>query len=144
MPKQTYSDASLVPLPKHVQFARALAGLPKVAVGVAAGAALMSLSACIGSACSGICGVQGLTGTGGTTHQQTGSGGNTGTGGRAFGIAPLPQDGSADAANGGNSGTGGFFGVAPLPQDGSADAARDAGDAGGGPLPAPPFPAAWV
>jgi hypothetical protein len=41
----------LVPLKKHVHFARALAGLPRVALGIAAGATLFGSSGC--SSCNG-------------------------------------------------------------------------------------------
>jgi hypothetical protein len=48
------SDPELVPLSRHVQFARALAGLPRVALGIAAGATLFGIYGC--SSCNGICG----------------------------------------------------------------------------------------
>ncbi len=41
----------LVPLSKHVHFVRALAGLPRIAVGIAAGATLFGISGC--SSCNG-------------------------------------------------------------------------------------------
>lgn len=45
-------NGELVPLRKHVLFVRALAGLPRVAVGIAAGATLFTMSGCT-SGCVG-------------------------------------------------------------------------------------------
>jgi len=52
MSERTEETGQLVPLSKHVHFARALAGLPRVALGIAAGATLLSMAGC-GMSCNG-------------------------------------------------------------------------------------------
>jgi hypothetical protein len=53
MSQRTEEKAKLVPLSKHVLFARALAGLPRVAFGIAAGATLFTMSAGCQIGCNG-------------------------------------------------------------------------------------------
>jgi hypothetical protein len=52
MNDRTEEKVQLVPLSKHVHFARALAGLPRVALGIAAGATLFTMAGC-GMSCNG-------------------------------------------------------------------------------------------
>jgi len=52
MSKRTEENVQLVPLSRHVCFARALAGLPRVAFGIAAGATLFTTMSA-GCGCNG-------------------------------------------------------------------------------------------
>jgi len=51
MSEPTPEKVDLVPLSKHVHFARALAGLPRIALGIGAGATLFTMAGCM--SCNG-------------------------------------------------------------------------------------------
>jgi hypothetical protein len=114
---ETTNSPSEVPflLPKYLRFARSLALVSGAAIGIAAGAAVLSSSGC-GMGCSGICGAYGVA-------LPLDAGYDTAT-------ESTPSDSGADGSDGSR-----HDGGLPTPADGSA---------GGGPRPAPALPAAWL